>query len=124
MCATAVSAVLPGMNPLASLRVHRVVVLQILPRLDRAPPLLVLLIPPDRPRDGLLKSMLRPPPQFPLSFFGIDRIPSIVSRPVFHIFHGLIPFLSHQTQDRFRQRSIVNLIIAADIVDLARPAFC
>src|SRR5829696_6917354 len=60
-------------------RVLRLVVLQVLPALDRAPPLLVVAVPLDRRLDGLLEPVLRLPAELALDPGRVDRVAAVVA---------------------------------------------
>src|SRR5215203_2439348 len=65
--------------------VLRVIVLQVLPALDRPPPGFVVLEPLDRRLDRVLEPVLRPPPKLLLNLGRVDRVAPVVAGAVLHV---------------------------------------
>src|SRR5688500_6861080 len=117
---------LAGVHPCASAfifasprRVLRLVILQVLPALDGPPPVFVLAVPLDRRLDRLLEPVLRLPAELALDLARVDRVPAVVAGAVLYVLHALVPALAHLLQDHLRDPAIGDLVVAADVVDLA-----
>src|SRR5438045_9408585 len=89
------------------------VILQILPALDRSPPLLIVAVPLDGRLDRLFKPMLRRPTELALHFARIDCVAPVMSRAVLNVLHRFIPALAHLLQDDSGDATVGNLIIPA-----------
>src|ERR1700743_3509572 len=85
----------------SSRHVLLLVILQILAAFDGSPPAFVRAIPVDRGLNRFVELVLWAPTQLALHFASVDRIPTIMTRAVFHVFNAFIPALSHELEDRF-----------------------
>src|SRR5260221_7735663 len=85
--------------------------------LDRPPPPLVLLVPGDGVGEPLLEAVLRPPPEG-LELRRVERIPPVVAGPV-RDGRDQGRRLAAELQEAMREVQVLDLVAAADIVDLA-----
>src|SRR5215470_8809368 len=105
-----------------SMSVSAILVLLAIPGLElaglqRPPPGLVLAEPRHRRLEGLAEGVLRRPPELS-HLLGVDRVAAIVTRPVLHRADQRLR-LPGQTQDLPGEDDVLDLMAAADVVDLA-----
>src|SRR4051812_38520247 len=98
------------------------IIFEVLAVLDRAPPVLAVLVPLDRLLNGGMEAVLGLPAEFAFDLAGVDGVPPIVARAIFDVLHAVVPVAAHLAQDRVDDRAVGHLVIAADVVDLARLA--
>src|ERR1051325_1429115 len=88
--------------------------------LDRPPPPLVVAVPPDGFCEAVVERLARPPAQRP-QLPGVERIAAIVAGTVGHRLDQRVG-LADERQDPVRQVHVLDVVAAADVVDLpGRP---
>src|SRR6185503_1830482 len=88
--------------------------------LDRPPPPLVVAVPRDSFREALFERLPRPPAER-LQLRGVERVAAIVAGTIGHRLDQRVG-LADERQDPVRQVHVLDVVAAADVVDLAgRP---
>src|SRR4051794_10322140 len=105
---------------LQRLAVLPLVVLLVVTRADRPPPVLVLAVPVNGPLDALVEADGRLPAQR-LEAGGGERVPAIMARAVLDVFDQRLVAIG-QGQDPLDDLDVGKLVGTADVVDVVRPA--
>src|SRR3990170_6847272 len=97
------------------------VVGEVLARLDRLPPVAAGAVPLDRLGETVLEAPLRPPAERAPPR-RVEGVAAVVTGPIGHVADE--PRVgARQLEDAARDLDVLELVAAADVVDLARDAF-
>src|SRR5207247_1727739 len=88
--------------------------------LERAPPRLVLAIPGDGRRERVGEPMARRPAEL-ADLLRVERIAPVVAGPILHGLDQALG-LAGELEDLAREHDVLDLVAAADVVDLALAA--
>src|SRR5689334_21997279 len=99
--------------------VLRLVILEVFPTLDRAPPAFVGAVPVDGGSDRLLEAVFGLPAQLAANFVGVDGVSTFVAGAVLHVLHVLSPPPAHLAEDGLGDPAVGDFVVPADVVDLS-----